>query len=489
MCENEYSQLNSSNDMDEKAINNEPIEKLAEEKEQPLQQKPIIPNEQTLFPIYVPIFNISDYQNLKNNNTEQPQIQSPQQNILEKQVGFCHSFPDKTPNDTPRFANDVNDNQVNDKKHQATKHTKREKTLGLIAIMIVISFVFGIAGSAIYNLYFKEPFVQKAQVVINQSNDHKNLLGFNEEQVSLPQVIDATEDSVVAITTSAKANGTIMGQYVSKGAGSGVIISEDGYIITNTHVIETASSITVKLSNNQQFNATIIGTDVTTDISIIKINATGLKPATLGDSDKLLVGQTIIAIGNPLGELGGTVTTGIISALDRELSISGQSMNLLQISAAVNPGNSGGGLFNVNGELVGIVNAKSSGAEVEGLGFAIPINDIKDVIKQLIETGKVSDRPQLGVTVVEVEDMAMIHEFADSEIYNYIDSVGIYVVTSLDPNLKLGDKILAIDGETISQFSDIKKYIDKKKVGDTVEMTISRSKKVQSVTITLTEKH
>lgn len=441
------------------------------------------------FPIYIPFYDISEYLNLKNANNANFAVSETEKPVeqKEKTVGFFATPPKSPKTGAPQYYKP----EVPDITQKETKqrHTKREKTLGLIAIMMVISFIFGIAGAAIYNLYFKEPFIQKSQVVINQSNDHENLLGFNEEQVSLPQVINATEDSVVAITTSAKANGTIMGQYVSKGAGSGVIISEDGYIITNTHVIETASSITVKLSNDQQFNASIIGTDVTTDISIIKINATGLKPATLGDSEKLLVGQTIIAIGNPLGELGGTVTTGIISALDRELSISGQSMNLLQISAAVNPGNSGGGLFNINGELIGIVNAKSSGAEIEGLGFAIPINDIKDVIKQLIENGKVSDRPQLGVTVIEVEDMAMIQEFADSEIYNYLDSVGVYIMTSIDPNLKLGDKILAIDGETISKFNDIKKHIDKKKVGDTVEVTISRNKKVQTVNITLTEKN
>lgn len=453
------------------------------------------------FPIYVPVYNLNDLLKVSDFNGEivpHNSVVKDQQTVKNEEICSVaeqhkvENIPKENSSETTIATETTKQiSEQHNKKEKPPKQRKsgRERTLILVALTILISFVFGFAGSIIYNIYFKPPYINKAEVVINQSNDHENLLGLNEEQVSLPAVIDATEDSVVAITTSAKSNGTVMGQYVKKGAGSGVIISEDGYIITNTHVIETASSITVKLSNGQQFNAAIIGTDMTTDISIIKINAKGLKPVTFGNSEKLVVGQTIIAIGNPLGELGGTVTTGIISSLDRELSINGQSMNLLQISAAVNPGNSGGGLFNLNGELIGIVNAKSSGAEVEGLGFAIPIDDIKDVIKQLIEYGKVNDRAQLGVTVIEVEDMAMIHDFADSEIYNYIDAVGVYVTASIDPNLILGDRILAIDGETISQFSDIKKHIDKKKVGDVVEVTISRNKKVQTVTVTLTEKN
>src|SRR5699024_342301 len=149
-------------------------------------------------------------------------------------------------------------------------------------------------------------------------------------------------------------------QYVSSGAGSGVILTQDGYIVTNHHVIEDANSITVRTRSGDEYNASLVGSDEQSDLAVLKIDATGLTPAVLGDSTTLEVGELAIAIGNPLGELGGSVTSGIISALDREMTIDGQTMTLLQTDAAVNPGNSGGGLFNANGDLIGIVNAKSS---------------------------------------------------------------------------------------------------------------------------------
>ena len=159
------------------------------------------------------------------------------------------------------------------------------------------------------------------------------------------------------VTTSSVQTNGIFAQYVTEGAGSGVIISEDGYILTNNHVIEGQSSIKVTTSDGQEYDATVVGTDDKTDIAVLKIEASGLTPAVIGDSDSLVVGETAVAVGNPLGELGGTVTDGIISALDREVTVEGKNMTLLQTSAAVSPGNSGGGLFNEKGELVGFVNA------------------------------------------------------------------------------------------------------------------------------------
>ena len=205
------------------------------------------------------------------------------------------------------------------------------------------------------------------------------------------QVADMVSPSVVVITTEqvVYSQWSWYGQsQVESGAGSGVIISSDGYILTCAHVVDGASSITVTI-DDKDYTATLVGEDTTSDVAVIKIDATGLTPATVGDSDNLKVGQSVMAVGNPLGELGGTVTGGMISALNRSVTIQGSSsvntMSLIQMDASVSPGNSGGGLFNMNGELIGIVNAKSSSSDAEGLGFAIPINDAIKVAQELLQ--------------------------------------------------------------------------------------------------------
>ncbi len=233
-----------------------------------------------------------------------------------------------------------------------------------------------------------------------QSVDKTSSAGSTENESSTQKVADSASNSVVEIVTEAVTKSQFMQDMVTEGAGSGVIVTTDGYIVTNNHVIEGASKITVTTKDGTSYEGTLVGTDSESDVALVKINATNLQPAVMGDSDALAVGQDAIAIGNPLGELGGTVTEGIISALDREITLDGETMNLLQTSAAINPGNSGGGLFNSDGELIGIVVAKSSGADVEGLGFAIPINDVKSVVESLQTDGYVKGRASLGVTLV-----------------------------------------------------------------------------------------
>ena len=214
-------------------------------------------------------------------------------------------------------------------------------------------------------------------------------------------VAAAASDSVVEITTESVQTGSYFNQYVATGAGSGVIISADGYIVTNDHVISGANSIAVRLHDGTTLDAALVATDAKTALAVIRVQAQGLIPATLGTSADLVVGQPVVAIGNPLGRLGGTVTDGIISAKDRVISIDGEHMTLLQTNAAVNPGNSGGGLFDAQARLVGVVNSKSSGSDVEGLGFAIPIDTARPVIEQLITQGYVSGRPSLGMELVD----------------------------------------------------------------------------------------
>jgi len=203
--------------------------------------------------------------------------------------------------------------------------------------------------------------------------------------LTIPEIAAKASDSVVEIYTESIARGLLLRQYVVAGSGSGVIIKADGQIVTSNHLVDRARKITVRLKNGTEYQASLTGQDSKNDIAVVKVDAKGLQAAAYGDSGSLVVGELAVVIGNPLGQLGGSVTEGIISALGRNIEIDGQVLNLLQTSAAVNPGNSGGGLFNRYGELVGLVSAKSSGTDVEGIGFAIPSNKVKSVVKALTQ--------------------------------------------------------------------------------------------------------
>ncbi|MBC8536331.1 S1C family serine protease [Feifania hominis] len=306
------------------------------------------------------------------------------------------------------------------------------------------------------------------------------------DSLSVSQIAALAADSVVEIVTESTTN-VWDRQYTSEGAGSGVIISSDGYIITNNHVVEGATKVTIRLRNGESYNGTVLGTDSETDIALVKIDASGLTAATIGDSDALVVGELAVAIGNPLGELGGTVTDGIISALDREIILEGQTMNLLQTNAAINPGNSGGGLFNGRGELIGIVVAKSTGTNVEGLGFAIPINDVKDVIENLKDYGYVRGRVELGVTVVTITTQQQAAYYRVNEPGVYIQSV----VSGSDAEragLQSGDKIVKVNDSDLESGADLADLIENASVGDSIKLEIQRNGQNQIFTITLTEK-
>ena len=307
------------------------------------------------------------------------------------------------------------------------------------------------------------------------------------------QVADMVSPSVVVITTEqvVYSQWSWYGQsQVESGAGSGVIISSDGYILTCAHVVDGASSITVTI-DDKDYTATLVGEDTTSDVAVIKIDATGLTPATVGDSDNLKVGQSVMAVGNPLGELGGTVTGGMISALNRSVTIQGTSstntMSLIQMDASVSPGNSGGGLFNMNGELVGIVNAKSSSSDAEGLGFAIPINDAIKVAQQLLENGYVTGRPYLGITYLGVEDAQTAAQLG-------VNAYGVYVVEVVKggpaerAGLQSGDRIVSIDGTEIASKDDLGTLMQKHAAGDTLNITIARNGQMQTISVTLGEK-
>jgi len=287
--------------------------------------------------------------------------------------------------------------------------------------------------------------------------------------LSKADVAALVADSVVEITTSETYRNGLVYQ---SGAGSGVIINASGVILTNNHVIESASQISVRLTNGHVYEATLVATDVDSDIAVIKIKPEEtLTVAVFGDSDGLVVGEEVLAIGNPLGLLGGTVTNGIVSALEREVTVGGETMTLLQHNAAISPGNSGGALFNMRGELIGIVNAKYSSSEAEGLGFAIPVNTVLEVYDDLIKFGYVKGRADHGLT------------FTTDRFYMYL-----YIYSSrYTDQLQYGDRLLAIDGNAPESVDDAYALLDGYEIGDTVEIVVARNGKQVTVTLEIRE--
>ena len=305
-------------------------------------------------------------------------------------------------------------------------------------------------------------------------------------EMSVQQVAALNQPSVVEIQTEMVTNGSFLQQYVQTGAGSGIIISQDGYIVTNNHVIEDATSITVRTSDGTSYSAQLVGTDSRTDIAVLKIDATGLQPVTFGNSDNLNVGDTAIAIGNPLGELGGTVTNGIISALDRTIVLDNEEMTLLQTNAAINPGNSGGGLFNSRGELIGMVVAKSSGEDIEGLGFAIPSNLVSQVAQELINNGYVTGRPALGVTIVNITSSQLAMQYGVNSLGVYISEVSSGSAAE-QAGLQVGDRIISVDDRVVESYTDLSSILDDHAVGDTIEILVGRNGTTVTVSLTLQE--
>lgn len=302
------------------------------------------------------------------------------------------------------------------------------------------------------------------------------------ELMSKHQAVALVKDSVVEITTEQVVNGHSFYQYVQSGAGSGVIIAKEGHVITNNHVIAGASKITVRLTNGNEYEAKLLGTDASSDIAILKITPEEeLTVATLGTSAKLSVAEEVIVIGNPLGELGGTVTNGIVSALAREINIDGEKMTLIQTNAAVNPGNSGGGMFNLYGELVGIVNAKSSGSDVEGLGFAIPIDTAYDIVLQLMDYGYVRGRVDHGLELIDIGDLFTAASYR-------VGTLGVYVYESkYTDEIKNGDRIVSINGKEVSTSAGVKEALYGCSVGDTVKVTVARGGRFVDAELTLRE--
>lgn len=262
---------------------------------------------------------------------------------------------------------------------------------------------------------------------------------------------------------------------IEQGSGSGIILSSDGYIVTNQHVIANATEISVILNTGKEYTANLIGEDSKSDLAVLKIDAENLIPATLGDSDTVEVGELAVAIGNPLGqELAGTVTAGVISAVNRTMTVDDKTYNLLQTDAAINPGNSGGALVNRFGEVIGINTIKLSDTSVEGIGFAISISEAKPIIDDLINDGYVSGRPAVGVYVTESPNGLVV--------YSIIENSGAALA-----GIKENDLIVKADGNLVTTSAELNKIRDTKSPGDTITLTIIRNGELMNIDVQLSE--
>ncbi len=377
---------------------------------------------------------------------------------------------------------------------------QREKKKGIAGIVVACTLsaallggtIGGIGGVAVgYGLAPKAQVQtqQQAGTIEQQAAAGPSAVpvATNASAMTIAEIAAKVSPSVVAIdATVTTQQMTPFGplQSEGQGSGSGVIISKDGYIVTNNHVVDGAKTITVYLQDGTQYEAKLVGRDSKTDIAILKVEADNLPAAEIGASGALKVGDIAIAIGNPLGELAGSVTQGIISATEREITIEDETMNLLQFDAAINPGNSGGALVNGNGQVVGIVNAKSSAIGVEGIGFAIPIDDVKDVIDDIVVNGYVTGRPKMGLgTVTVTEEVSKAYNLP---IGAYVQNIENFSAAE-KAGLKIGDVITSLGGEEVKSNDDLIAIRDKHAPGDTLDMVIVRDGQEMTLQLTLME--
>ncbi|MBR2404789.1 MAG: trypsin-like peptidase domain-containing protein [Clostridia bacterium] len=420
---------------------------------------------------------------------------------------------DETPSDS-YYMNSIYQNQNDPFFHTQYKAPKKKKYISVpVAIIALVATAFvSITGGAVIsnleafkkispgaslnntsyasvedNIRTSEKFVSGTQAKVNTING---------EALTTPEIVDKVGPAVVGVinkTTYGNAYGYYgffggdLNEEIEQSSGSGVIISADGYIVTNNHVVENATKISVILNTGEEYEGKVIGKDASTDLAVVKIEASGLTFAQMGTSSDLRVGETAIAIGNPLGqEFAGTTTQGIISGLNRSVTIDNKTMNLIQTDAAINPGNSGGALVNEYGHLIGINTAKISSSTLEGLGFAIPIDEAKPIIQELITNGYVTGRPVIGIA-----GRAVTKE--DAQAYNL--KVGVYV-SSLTPNgpahmagVKISDIIIECEGEPVETVDDINEIKNKKAPGDEISVKIYRRGEYVNLKIILGEEN
>lgn len=407
------------------------------------------------------------------------------------------------------------------------KKKKGVTPVQFVVCLLVVALVFGTAGAYFGGRLNKEqaPASDPSNIIVeepNQDSSDKSDTQAAAEGESKPESGERPSEKISIAAGSQNSAGStgvvqncmasVVGIYVGNttisyatgetqeqdtGSGSGVIITDDGYIVTNNHVVQGADTIHVYLQDGTKYDAKLIGTDTFSDLAVVKIEASSLPAATLGSSGKATVGDTVYAIGNPLGVLTSSVSKGIISGLDRTITIDGISMTLMQTDASINPGNSGGGLFNDSGELIGIVNAKSASVEVEGLGFAIPVDSARPVITDLVDLGYVTGRPYIGISM---QDVSLRYGSNNNNRNNpfsfYMDNYVTRVqVMSVEPGsaaekggLLVNDILMSLNGKEITGSSQFAAMLYEYKVGDTVTITVLRGNETKDLTVVLGER-
>ena len=387
---------------------------------------------------------------------------------------------------------------------QPTGPRKKKRGMRIAALVLACALVGGGAGVGSAALY--QNLTQPDTVIYEGERPQVDtMVNSNSGQPMTPeQLYAANLASCVGITVNTTVN--IFGQTTTSAAsGSGFVLTQDGYIVTNFHVIEEAVSdpsvdIQVSFANGDKYTAKLVGGEQENDVAVLKIEATGLQPVTLGDSDQLVVGEPVYAIGNPLGELTFTFTDGMVSALDRLITTTGTdpdtqqkvaiTLNVLQTNCAINPGNSGGPLFDSYGNVVGIVSAKytesTSGVTAEGLGFALPINDVKEILSDLIEHGYVTGKPYLGIQVNAVDEQAQRYGIPAGAVVEYVAEGSC----AQKAGLQVNDIITAIDDTAVDSPSALTAALSTDyKAGDTAVLTVIRNQQELQLTVTLDEKN
>ena len=381
--------------------------------------------------------------------------------------------------------NMYNENYQPDNSGASAPAGGKKKTTVLVAVGLVLALLMGLLGSAIGNSLFG-----KGSTTIYEGQRESSVIDVAKvdtgKLMTPAEVYAANVNSTVGITTSVTTN--FWGfQTTSAASGSGFILTGDGYVLTNYHVIESSNSISVTLYDGKSYDAVLIGYDESSDIAVLKIDAEGLTPVVLGDSDNLNVGDSVVAIGNPLGELTFSLTSGAVSALNREITLSNSvTMNLIQTDCAINSGNSGGALFNLYGEAIGITNAKysgsGSGASIDNIGFAIPINHVRGIVESIIENGYVA-KPYIGVNVSDVSEETMG--------YGLPAGAAVKAVSEDSPaekaGLQVNDIITAVNGKEISGRTGLSEAVSAASVGDTLTLTVYRQGNTISVDVTVGE--
>lgn len=417
------------------------------------------------------------------------QQQGPQQ-----QAGPSAPNNDYSANFPPKESESYKWNYEDYQTHQqAGNAPKRKKNKGLkVFAMILCSIlcvgVVTLAGYGVYSIVEGPQTSDSSAEALPEGSSEDLHLSLTDKPVttetqlsngelSIPERAQKALPSVVGIVAYYQGQNIFSGQS-GQGQGSGIIASQDGYIITNAHVITGASNLKVVLHDGTEYNATLVGEDTKTDLAVIKVDASGLTPAEFGNSDQLVVGEQVITVGNPGGlELAGSITVGYVSALNRPISTSqGTTINCIQTDAAINPGNSGGALVNEYGQVIGINSQKIAATEYEGIGFAISINDAQPIINDLISYGYVTGRVRLGITAVEIDAFS-------AQVYGYQPGIGVTAVEAGTPassaGLSAGDIITAVDGTSVTSFDELNKILEDKKVGDSVTLSVFR-KSLQS---------